>query len=59
MNLKDLFNSLTQTTVNTIDIKFIKQELAILEKFLGTSSMVIPEIICPELTDEEINRICI
>lgn len=59
MNLNDLFNSLTQITVNTIDIKFIKQELAILEKFLGTSSMVVPEITCPELTQHEVDTICV
>lgn len=59
MNFKDLFSSLTQITVNTIDIEFIKQELSILEKFLGTSSMVIPEMSCPELTQSDVDRICI
>ena len=35
MNLKKLFKSFTQITVNTIDIKFIKEELAIIERLLN------------------------
>ena len=33
---KKLFKSFTQITVNSIDIKFIKQELRIIEKLLKT-----------------------
>jgi len=35
MMFKKLFKSFTQITVNSIDIKFIKEELAVIERLLN------------------------
>lgn len=55
MMFKKLFKSFTQITVNSIDIKFIKTELAVIERLLNgiKSGQIL------ELTDEQINRICV